>query len=260
MSSRQQQKEQARAEREARELLQQRSDRRRRQLVQLGSVIAVAAVVVVVLVVVSQGSKAKPNASSGAAVVGVSDTNAMLRGIAQHGTTLGDPKAPFVLTEFADLQCPFCRDYTVNVLPQVIDRYVRTGKLRLDIRLRRFLGPDSDVAARAAATTAGRNRLWNFIDVFYKNQGTENSGYVTPAFLSRVATAAGVPAKAVVAGSKAAANEKPVQAAEAEAQAAGLDSTPSFLIGPHAGTGKVLQLGAVTIGSISAAIDPVLKQ
>ena len=41
-----------------------------------------------------------------------------------------------MLTEFADLQCPFCRDYAVNVLPQVIERYVRTKKLRLELRLR----------------------------------------------------------------------------------------------------------------------------
>ena len=165
-----------------------------------------------------------------------------------------------MLTEFADLQCPFCREYTVDVLPQVIKRYVRTGKLRLDLRIRNFLGPDSDVAARAAAATVSRGRLWNFIDLFYKNQGTENSGYVTPAFLSRVATAAGVPAKLVVAGSKAAANEKPVQLAEAEAQAAGLDSTPSFLIGPRAGTGKVLPIGRLDVSSVTAAIDQQLKQ
>ena len=84
MSSRQEQKQQAKAEREARERLQQRADKPRRQLVQLGSVVAVAAIVVVALVLVSQKSKDKPNASSGAAVVGVSDTSAMLP--ASHST------------------------------------------------------------------------------------------------------------------------------------------------------------------------------
>jgi protein-disulfide isomerase len=259
MSSRQEEKAQARAEREARQRAQARAERRRRQLLQLGGVLGVAAIVVVVLVLVSQGSKSKPNASSGAAVAGVSHMRAMLRGIAQHGTSLGDPKAPLVLTEFADLQCPFCRDYTLNVLPQVIERYVRTKKLRLELRLRNLLGPDSDVAARAAQAAARRNRMWNFVDVFYRNQGDENSGYVTGDFLSRIATAAGLPAKLVLDGSTSPALEKPVLDAEAEARATGLTSTPAFLIGPKAGQGKALA-SPRNIDAFAAEIDPELRR
>jgi protein-disulfide isomerase len=260
MSSREEQKARARAEREAREHAQERAQRRRKLFLQLGSVVGLAVVVVVVLVLVSQGSKDKPNASSGAAVAGVSDARAMLRGIPQNGTTLGDPKAPLALTEFADLQCPFCRDYTLNVLPQIIERYVRTGKLRLELRLQRFIGADSNVAARGAQAAATRDRMWNFVDLFYRNQGQENSGYVTDAFLSRLATAAGVPPKLVLDAGTAPALEPPLKDAEAEAQAAGLTSTPSFLIGPKAGQGKVLSIARLDIGAFAAAIDPELKR
>jgi protein-disulfide isomerase len=260
MSSRQEQKAHARAEREARERAQARAHRRRGQMLRLGSVLGVAAIVVVVLVVASQGSQGRSNASSGAAVAGVGDTRAMLQGVPQHGTSLGDPNARLVLTEFADLQCPFCRDYTLDVLPQVIQRYVRTRKLRLELRLRGFIGPDSDVAARAANAAATRNRLWNFIDLFYRNQGTENTGYVTDAFITRLATAAGVAPKLVLRGRSSGAFEQPVRTAEAEAQAAGLTSTPSFLIGPQAGRGKALNVASLDIGAFSAAIDPQLKR
>ena len=261
MSSREQRREQARAEREAREREASRAERRRRLLVQLGAVVAVAAVVIAGLVLLGQRSKDEPNASSGAAVAGVADARAMLRGIPQAGTGLGDPKAPVVLTEFADLQCPFCRDYALNVLPQIIERYVRTGRLRLELRLRRFIGPDSDVAGRAAQAAATRNRMWNFIDLFYRNQGRENSGYVNDAFLSRIATAAGVPASLVVKGNTtAAALEKPMEMAESEAQAAGLESTPSFLIGPAAGEGKALDVQSLDIDAFAKAIEPELKR
>ncbi len=259
MSSRRQQKAQARAEREAREQAAASAQRRRERLQQLGVVLAVAVVVVGVLVLVSQGSKGLPNASSGAAVVGASDGRAMLAGIAQDGTSLGDPKAPVVLTEFADLQCPFCRDYALNVLPQIIERYVRTGKLRLELRLRAFLGPDSQSGARAANTAAPLNKMWDFVDIFYRNQGQENSGYVTDPFLSRIATAAGLPAKQIVDGSASPSADKPTATAEAQASAAGLTSTPSFLIGPKAGTGKALDVPALTIDAFSAAIEPELK-
>jgi len=260
MSSRQEQKAQARAEREERERAAAQTEGRRKRLQQLGAVVAVAALVVVALVLVSQSSKDTPNASGGAAIAGVSDTRAMLRGITQNGTSLGDPKAPLVLTEFADMQCPFCGEYATGVLPQIIERYVRTGKLRLELRLRRFLGTDSDVAARAAQAAATRDRMWNFVDLFYRNQGQENTGYVTDAFLARIARAAGVPPSLVAKGATTgAALERPLQQAETEAQAAGQTSTPAFLIGPKGGQGKVLNVERLDIGAFTAAIDPELK-
>jgi protein-disulfide isomerase len=258
MSSREEEKARARAERAAREHAEAHAERRRRLLLRLGAVLGGAAIVVVVLVIISQQGKEKPNASGGAPVAGVSDMRAMLQGIPQHGSSLGDPKAAVVLTEFADPQCPFCRDYTLNVLPQIIERYVRTKKLRLELRLQKFIGPDSDVAARAAQAAATRNRMWNFIDLLYRNQGQENSGYVTDAFLSRLATAAGLPTKLILDGSRSLALEARVAAAEAEARAAGLTSTPSFLIGPTAGKGKVLTVTRLDIGAFAAAIDPEL--
>jgi protein-disulfide isomerase len=258
MTTDQERKDHARAEREARERAALAAGQRRRRLLQLGSVLGVAAILVAGFVVLNQ--KGKPSAGSGAAVAGAADARAMLRGVPQNGTSLGDPKAPLVLTEFADLQCPFCREYTQNVLPQIIQRYVRTKRLRLELRLQRFIGPQSDVAARAAQAAATRDRMWNFVDLFYRNQGMENSGYVTDSFLSRLATAAGLPPKLVLDGSRAAALEKPLAEAEAEARAAGLTSTPSFLIGPKAGSGKVLSVSRLDITAFAAAIDPELAR
>jgi hypothetical protein len=74
-----------------------------------------AAVVVLVLVLVSRGAKDKPDASSGRR--GRGRERRPRDGIPQQGTQLGDPKSPLVLTEFADLQCPFCKQYTRNVRP-----------------------------------------------------------------------------------------------------------------------------------------------
>ena len=49
----------------------------------------------------------------------------MLAGIPQSGIHLGSPSAPVRLVEFADLQCPFCREYTLQTLPQLVQDYVR---------------------------------------------------------------------------------------------------------------------------------------
>ena len=56
---------------------------------------------------------------------------------------------------------------------------MRTGKVRLELRLLRFLGPDSDRLARVAAAAAAQNRMWQFVGLAYDSQGQENSGYAT---------------------------------------------------------------------------------
>ncbi len=48
-------------------------------------------------------------------------------------------------------------------------------------------------AAKAALAAGEQNRYWNFVELFYRNQGVENSGYVTDDFLENVAKGAGVP-------------------------------------------------------------------
>jgi protein-disulfide isomerase len=141
---------------------------------------ALAAVIVVVAIVVSQGGSDDGSSKPAAAPRG------LFEGIPQKGVSLGDPNASATLIEFADLQCPFCRDYAVDTLPGVVDRYVRPGRLRLELRLLAFLGPDSEKGRQVAHAAAVQNRLWNFTDLFYENQGPENSGYVTDDFLRRL--------------------------------------------------------------------------
>ena len=107
--------------------------------------------------------------------------------IAQDGVWLGDPNAPATLIEFADLQCPFCANFATGELPGVIDSYVRDGRLRLELRLMAFIGPDSVSARQAAHAAALQDRMWGFTDRFFRNQGPENSGYATDEFLQQLA-------------------------------------------------------------------------
>jgi protein-disulfide isomerase len=60
------------------------------------------------------------------------------------------------LVEFADLQCPFCAQYARDALPRLIDRYVRPGRIRMQLRLLSFIGPDSECAARVAAASPSK--------------------------------------------------------------------------------------------------------
>ena len=171
---------------------------RRKRLRTLLAVLGGAAIVVVIAIVVSGGSdnsaKNRPGAAQKAsgAIPGQKESGEMLAGIQQKGIYLGSPTARVRFVEFADLQCPFCRQYPLQTLPQLVQDYVRTGKVRMEFRDLAFLGQDSVTAGRHAAGAAQQNKLWNFIDVFYYNQGEENTGYVTPSFLHSIDKAAGV--------------------------------------------------------------------
>jgi len=143
----------------------------------LGVATAVAAVIVVAAILMSQGRAEDDNASEPPRV----------ERVAQAGVYLGDPDAPATLIEFADLQCPFCAEFATEELPGVIDSYVRDGRLRLELRLLAFIGPDSERARQVAHAAALQDRMWNYTERFFRNQGPENSGYATNSFLQRLA-------------------------------------------------------------------------
>jgi protein-disulfide isomerase len=193
MASRKDQKDQLRAERLAREAEEQAAARRKR-LVQYGALAGLLALVVVAaLIIVSQnnGSDAT-GAGAGGDVADASLVAKQLKGIPQDGTVLGDPKSNVSVIEYGDLQCPVCKEFSFRVSPDVISNIVRKGTATYDFRQWAILGPDSVTAAKAALAAGEQGRYWNFIELFYRNQGTENSGYVTDDFLTSIATAAGV--------------------------------------------------------------------
>ncbi|MEA2256538.1 MAG: hypothetical protein QOG35_2583 [Solirubrobacteraceae bacterium] len=239
--------------------------RRSSRLRGLAGVVGVAVVLVVVGIVVSgagggdkAGSRPAAIAKTAGPIPGQRESAAMLAGIPQRGITLGRADAPVHLIEFADLQCPFCREYALQTMPILIQDYVRTGKVSMEFRNLSFLGPDSVAAGRAASAAAAQNRLWNFTDLFYYNQGKENSGYVSPAFLSRLTTAAGVDATRAKTDAAASSAQAPLAAANTLASRYGVQSTPTILVGPRGGTMKPVAADPTDTSAFKAAIDQAL--
>ncbi len=182
-------REQAKAEREAKEAEAEQRDRRKSRLKKVGIALAVAAVIVLIAIVVSTGGgeATRKGGEQEGPTVGAAAIDKRFAGIPQSGLTLGDPKAPVTIVEFADLQCPFCKQAADGSLPTLIDKYVRPGKLRIEFRNFPILGPDSEKAARALEGAADQNKAWQFLDLWYLNQGEENTGYVTDEFIRRIA-------------------------------------------------------------------------
>jgi protein-disulfide isomerase len=253
MASRKEQREQAREERQRREAEEQARERRQR-LARLGVGAVFAAVVVVaVAIVISQSG----NGSGGDTnLEAVSSVHAELRGLDQRGLTLGDPGAKATVVEFGDLQCPVCKAYSDQIIPDVIDGPVRSGDARLEFRNWTIIGPDSQDAAKAALAASVQGRYWSFITLFYRNQGQENSGYVTDSFLEAVAKGAGVEDIAKWNQDR----ESPrwdahISQTDAEAGQLGFTGTPSFLVKGPQGSKTLQTPGAAA--PIEAAIRAV---
>jgi len=157
----------------------------------LFKILGIAAFLVVVAVVVAVVAISSGGGGDGGS--GGDNNQPVLAGLKQDGITLGDKNAPVTLVEFGDLQCPICRQYNEEITPAVIKGPVKDGTANFEYQNWAILGPDSTVAAKAALAAAEQNRMWNFLEAFYANQGVENTGYVTDDFLKGIAEDAGIP-------------------------------------------------------------------
>jgi protein-disulfide isomerase len=231
----------------------------------LGGALLAAVVVVVVAIVISQGGsddEEQPSASGGRAQPSQSaEVGELFGGIPQQGVTLGEPDAPATLIEFADLQCPFCAQYTTGALPSVIEDYVRTGRLKLQLRLLRFIGPDSERGAEVAAAATLQDKGWEFSDLFFRNQGQENSGYATDQFLQRLARATpGLDVGQLESDLDTPPAQALIRQAERQANRLGVNGTPSFFVQKGNAAPQPLELSSLDVGSVTDAIESALGE
>ena len=223
----------ARAEREEAERAAQQQVARKRRLMQLGGLAVVAAIIVAVLVVISSGgTDDAPERQAGETVAGQTEVQERFAGIPQDGIALGDPDAPVTLVEFVDMQCPFCADFARQGLPAIVDEDVRAGRVRLEIRTMAFIGDDSQTLARAVAGAAEQDRGWQALDLFFINQGRENSGFANEQYVRETLSAVdGLDVDRALAAGEGAVGTNAINDAQALASRLGIASTPSFAIG-----------------------------
>ena len=197
MSSRTQQKAQARERREQQERAAAQSAQRRRRAQLVAGAVAIAAAVIAAVIVISiGGASAGPGLAKGkTAHTLYRQVDASLAGIPEHGTTLGDPHAKDTLTFFGDLQCPVCAALATGQdgggLPQFIDDQVRTGHAKIVYRsfctatCNAFPQSLFDQQQTAAYAAGEQDRFWYYEQLFYRQQGTEGTPYVTPGVPAR---------------------------------------------------------------------------
>jgi protein-disulfide isomerase len=195
VASRKEQKEQARQRRLAEERARSEKARRDRRLRMLGGTVLAAVAIIAVAIAVSSGSGTKTiKVDSPQAKQAATQVNTLLAGIPQSGVTLGNPKAPVTITEYGDLECPICQEFALTSEQQLINNYVKTGKAKLVFRSLETASGGSPIAnvfpnQQVAAYAAGKQaKAWNYILLFYNEQGQEDTGYATNSYLQSLAT------------------------------------------------------------------------
>jgi protein-disulfide isomerase len=228
------------------------------RLYRLGALLVTVLAVLAVLIAVLN-SPSTSQLAPGKPVPGARQTLALFAGIPQHGNTLGDPHAPLTLVEFGDLQCPSCALFAQNALPSIVARYVRPGRVLLVFRGLHFIGSDSLRAARMAYALGEQDHLWQFIDLMYRNQGLENSSYVTDTYLSALAGAAGpVDVARALSERNSATVQSQIDQAQALAQQLHLQSTPAFLLSRTGAPPQRFSPAGLDPESFSGPLDKLL--
>ncbi|PTR28679.1 protein-disulfide isomerase [Rhodococcus sp. OK519] len=200
----------------------------------LGALGAVALLLVGFLVL---DRESEENASSAGAIAageaqtGIGPVGDMAR--RQDGDPLarGTVDAPVVLVAYSDYRCPFCAKFSRDIEPQLVDKYVDAGVLRIEWRDLPIFGEQSMVAARAGRAAAAQGKFWEFNSALYAASPDRGHPDLSAEALRGFAEQAGVPdLDRFVRDSADSSVDQDIAADVLEANMIGVSSTPSFVI------------------------------
>lgn len=169
--------------------------------------------------------------------------------------TLGDPKAPVKMEEFASTTCSHCADFNNDVFPAFKAKYIDTGKVHYTFH--EFLTPPEAVAVAGFLTArcAGKDKYFNVIDALFHSQQEMYATGDARGTLLKVAQSAGMTEdqfnKCV---SDEAANKALADRVTKAQRDRNISSTPTFFV-----NGKKVKEGAMTMEELDAAVAAASK-
>lgn len=200
----------------------------RQRVLRLAAVFALLLIAVGVGAAVATRPAAAPSATEKAG-----KALRQLSGVSQRNISLGNADARAKLSVYADIVNGSFMAFDRDVLPTLIQRYVRQGRLLIQLRtvpasdLEGGAVSDSERAARAAQSAGLQDRLWDFVGVL----AARYSGYLDPGAVRNMFRA--IPGLDVPRATAGAANRRIIHAIErtrARAELIGIRSMPAFVL------------------------------
>jgi len=106
--------------------------------------------------------------------------------------TLGNPKAPVTVIEYASVACPHCAAFNNDVFPAFKAKYVDTGKVLYVAREALTADPEIAAAGFLTARCAGKDKYFQVVDAVYHAQAQMETGGDPHAVLLQIARSAGL--------------------------------------------------------------------
>jgi protein-disulfide isomerase len=152
--------------------------------------------------------------------------------IGKDDRTLGSPKAPLKVVEYAAPTCPHCAHFDMDFFPRFRKDYIDSGKVYFVFRV--FPLNAVDVAAESMARCLPEDNYFQFLDLLYRNQAKwDPDGYQIPdvhAALVDMGKIAGMSAEKVDSCIGDQAEQKRIQDVGTEATTKyGVSGTPTFI-------------------------------
>ncbi len=205
-------------------------------------------------VLYSNGSGAVPapeGQQAAAGTVAVAD-------LADDDAVLGNPDAPVTIVEFSDFQCPFCRKFWKETLPQIKQEYLATGKAKFiyrDFPLAQ-IHPGAMPGAWGAECARAQNKFWEMHDAIFEEQEKQGAGTIpfTAEDIKRWAMQIGLNTSQFNQCLDAGTYKQEVEKDTADGTAAGVSGTPATFI-----NGQLVS-GAQPFAAFKAIIDEELAK
>jgi protein-disulfide isomerase len=140
------------------------------------------------------------------------------------------------------------------VEPELHEKYVKDGTLKIEWKDFPYQGRESVDAALAARAAQAQGRFWEYHDLVYANQSSGNSGGYNEESLIALAEGAGLDTRKFEKDLREARYEAVVQADFEEGQGLGISGTPTFFI-----NGRVL-VGLQPLATFEEAIEEAERE
>jgi protein-disulfide isomerase len=161
--------------------------------------------------------------------------------------SLGSPKAPVTVIEYASVGCPHCATWANATFPQFKARYVDTGKARFELHEMLTGDVDLAVAGFLLADCAPADKYFQIVDAIFADQAAIAQGGGEALF--KVAEGAGLTrAKVQACLTDETALRSLYERTERDAREHGVEATPTFIVGDQKLSGDM------SLDSLGAAI------
>ncbi|WP_042285174.1 DsbA family protein [Nocardiopsis alba] len=149
---------------------------------------------------------------------------------AEDPGAMGAVDAPVVVVAYSDFACPFCAAWAHETQPELVERYVDSGDLRIEWREFPYLGDLSRELSLGALAAAEQDAFWEYQETVFAHQEELKSSSDPDALLRELVEESGLDPERFEEALDDESLPARVDADFLEGQRIGVSGTPAFIV------------------------------